>query len=219
MTVVHRRTSDVEVHVVFHTHWDREWYLPFAVYRRRLLALIDSLLLALEREPELRFHLDGQMAVVDDYLELRPERAAALRRAAQAGRITIGPWYTLPDEHLVSGEALIRNLELGLARAGRFGGPMLVGYLPDEFGHTAQMPQVLRLMGIERAVLWRGVPAAVGSAVFTWEALDGSAVTAVHLAKGYGRAVDLPLVPAALRRRVDELVEAQRGATRTGPGC
>ncbi|HXM57133.1 MAG TPA: hypothetical protein VOB72_17165, partial [Candidatus Dormibacteraeota bacterium] len=72
-------TARPDVHVVFHTHWDREWYLPFAVYRRRLVALIDSLLLALEREPDLRFHLDGQMAIVDDYLELRPERAAALR--------------------------------------------------------------------------------------------------------------------------------------------
>jgi alpha-mannosidase len=211
------RPARVEVHVVFHTHWDREWYLPFAVYRRRLLALIDSLLLALGREPELRFHLDGQMAIVDDYLELRPERAAALRRAAAAGRITLGPWYTLPDEHLVSGESLIRNLELGLARARQFGRPMLVGYLPDQFGHTAQMPQVLRLMGIDRAVLWRGVPAAIDTAVFTWEALDGSAVTAVHLADGYGHAVDLPLDPARLRRRVDELVEAQLERNPGGP--
>ena len=71
-----------DIHVVFHTHWDREWYLPFAVYRRRLVALLDSLLLSLEREPDLRFHLDGQMAIVDDYLELRPEREGALRRAA-----------------------------------------------------------------------------------------------------------------------------------------
>jgi alpha-mannosidase len=212
-----RSASGVAVHVVFHTHWDREWYLPFAVYRRRLVALIDSLLLALERERELRFHLDGQMAIVDDYLELRPDRAAALRRAAAAGRITLGPWYTLPDEHLVSGEALIRNLELGLARARRFGEPMLVGYLPDQFGHMAQMPQVLRLTGIERAVLWRGVPAAIDSAVFTWEALDGSAVTAVHLAQGYGHAVDLPLDPPALRRRLEELVDAQRERNPGGP--
>jgi len=203
--------------VVFHTHWDREWYLPFAVYRRRLVALIDTLLLALEREPELRFHLDGQMALVDDYLELRPERVAALRRAAAAGRISLGPWYTLPDEHLVSGEALIRNLELGLARAGRLGRPMPVGYLPDQFGHTAQMPQVLRLLGIEHAVLWRGVPAAVRSPVFTWEGLDGGAVTAVHLPDGYGHAMDLPLDPAALEARLDALVAEQRGGNPTGP--
>src|SRR5579883_1777996 len=71
----------VACHVIVHTHWDREWYLPFSVYRRRLVTLIDSLLLTLEREPNLRFHLDGQMALVDDYLDLRPERKAALARA------------------------------------------------------------------------------------------------------------------------------------------
>ena len=205
------------VHVVFHTHWDREWYLPFAVYRRRLVALIDSLLLALEREPDLRFHLDGQMALVDDYLELRPERAGELRRAAAAGRITLGPWYTLPDEHLPSGESLLRNLELGLRRAGELGRPLLVGYLPDQFGHTAQMPQLLRLRGIDRAVLWRGVPAAVDSMVFTWEALDGSAVTAVHLRHGYGEGVDLPLEPAELGARLDRLVDEQRTRNAGGP--
>jgi alpha-mannosidase len=208
---------EIPIHVVFHTHWDREWYLPFAVYRRRLLALLDSLLLALDREPDLRFHLDGQMALIDDYLELRPERAGALRRAAARGRISLGPWYTLPDEHLVSGEALIRNLELGLAGARRLGRPMLVGYLPDQFGHTAQMPQILRLMGIAHAVLWRGVPAAVRSAVFTWEGLDGGAVSAVHLADGYGHAVDLPGDPARLRDRLDSLVEAQRAGNPDGP--
>jgi alpha-mannosidase len=210
-------TAPAAVHVVFHTHWDREWYLPFAVYRRRLVALLDSLLLALEREPDLRFHLDGQMAVVDDYLELRPERAGALRRAAAAGRITLGPWYTLPDEHLPSGEALLRNLELGLARAGELGRPLLVGYLPDQFGHTAQMPQLLRLAGIERAVLWRGVPAAVRSASFTWEALDGSAVTAFHLRHGYGEGLDLPLAAAELGRRLDELVTDQLTRNAGGP--
>jgi Glycosyl hydrolases family 38 N-terminal domain/Alpha mannosidase middle domain len=211
------RRIEARVHVVLHTHWDREWYLPFAVYRRRLVALIDTLLLALGREPALRFHLDGQMALVDDYLELRPEREAALRRAAADGRISLGPWYTLPDEHLVSGEALIRNLELGLARAGRLGRPMRVGYLPDQFGHTAQMPQVLRRLGIETAVLWRGVPAAIGSAVFSWEALDGSAVDAVHLARGYGHAVALPVEAAALQARLAELVDEQREGNPGGP--
>src|SRR5438445_10697435 len=125
--------ATAEVHVVLHTHWDREWYLPFAVYRRRLIALIDDLLSKLDEEPGLRFHLDGQMALVDDYLELRPDRLPALRKAAEDGRITLGPWYTLPDEHLVSGESLIRNLELGLERAARLGRPMLVGYVPDQF--------------------------------------------------------------------------------------
>jgi alpha-mannosidase len=206
-----------DIHVVFHTHWDREWYLPFAVYRQRLVALIDRLLLTLEREPDLRFHLDGQMALVDDYLELRPERLGALERAAAAGRISLGPWYTLPDEHLVSGEALLRNLESGIARASELGRPMMVGYLPDQFGHIAQMPQVLRMMGIEHAVLWRGVPSAIASSVFTWQALDGSAVTAFHLRHGYKDALDLPLDIAQLSARLAKIVGEQRLRNPDGP--
>ena len=203
--------------MVFHTHWDREWYLPFAVYRQRLLKLIDSLIVALAGEPDLRFHLDGQMALIDDYLELRPERTNALRQAAAAGRISLGPWYTLPDEHLVSGETLIRNLELGIARARQLGRPLMVGYLPDQFGHTAQMPSILRHVGIEHAVLWRGVPAAVGTTVFTWEALDGTAVTAVHLRHGYCDALDLPISRVELGAHLARLVDEQRERNPTGP--
>ena len=203
--------------MVPHTHWDREWYLPFAVYRRRLVELIDSLLLTLDSEPGLRFHLDGQMALVDDYLEARPDRLAALKEAAGAARISLGPWYTLPDEHLVSGECLIRNLELGAERAAQVGRSMPVGYLPDQFGHTAQMPQLLRRQGIETAVLWRGVPAAVSSTVFTWEALDGSSVEAIHLRRGYGHGRELPLGRAELGRRLELQVAADGEANPAGP--
>jgi alpha-mannosidase len=203
--------ADPQVHIVPHTHWDREWYLPFAVYRRMLVALLDALLLALPRERGLRFHLDGQMAVVDDYLEARPDRLRALRQAAAGGRISLGPWYTLPDEHLVSGESLLRNLELGLERASEVGEPMLVGYLPDQFGHTAQMPQLLRLKGIESAVVWRGVPEGGQGGVFRWEALDGSAVDTIHLQRGYGHGRQLPLDATALRERLDKETWAPSG--------
>jgi alpha-mannosidase len=210
-------TPKVQVHVVPHTHWDREWYLPFAVYRRRLVTLIDDLLSRLDEEPGLRFHLDGQMALIDDYLELRPDRLPALRKAAEDGRITLGPWYTLPDEHLVSGESLIRNLELGLERAARLGRPMLVGYVPDQFGHTAQLPQILSRFGIETAVLWRGVPAEVDSQVFKWEALDGSSVEVVHMRYGYGHGRHMPSDPGELAVRIDSEVERQLERNAGGP--
>ena len=157
------------------------------------------------------------MAVIDDYLEVRPERLSELRRAAAAGRITLGPWYTLPDEHLVSGEALIRNLELGLRRARELGRPLLAGYLPDQFGHTAQMPQILRRFGIDTAVLWRGVPAGIDSAVFRWEALDGSAVDALHMRFGYGHGKLIPLDPALLEERLQFEVDRQLPANPDGP--
>ena len=151
------------VSIVPHTHWDREWYQPFQSFRLRLVEVLDDLLRLLESDPSIpHFLLDGQMAMVDDYLAVRPEAEPRLRRLAGAGRLTVGPWYVLADEFLVSGETLVRNLQMGLERAAAFGGAMEVGYLPDMFGHVAQMPQLLRLAGFEHAVVWRGVPGGGG---------------------------------------------------------
>lgn len=149
------------------------------------------MLARIERDPGFAFTLDGQLATVDDYLELRPEAEPLLRRLIAEGRLTIGPWQTLVDEFLVSGETTVRNLEAGWERAEEFGTPMAVGYLPDAFGHIAQMPQILRAAGIEHAVVWRGVPAAIDAHVFRWEAPDGSAVRAEYLVDGYGNAAHL----------------------------
>ncbi|MGI9111207.1 MAG: glycoside hydrolase family 38 C-terminal domain-containing protein [Gaiellaceae bacterium] len=179
------------VYVVPHTHWDREWYLPFQTFRLRLVELVDRVLELMEADPRFVFTLDGQLATVDDYLELRPEAEPRLRRLIGEGRLAIGPWQTLVDEFLVSGESIVRNLEVGWRRGAELGRPMPVGYLPDMFGHVAQMPQLLRRAGIEQAVVWRGVPAAIEHHAFVWEALDGSAVRAEYLVGGYGNAAHL----------------------------
>ena len=74
----------------------------------------------------------------------------------------MGPWYILMDEFLVSGETIVRNLQLGLDRAAASAGAMQVGYLPDMFGHIAQMPQLLRQFGFDRCRrLARACPSAV----------------------------------------------------------
>jgi len=181
------------VAIVPHTHWDREWYQPFQVFRLRLVELLDDLLPALEADPSFtHFQLDGQVAVVDDHLAVRPEAGHRLRRLVGSGRVAIGPWYVLPDEFLVSGETLVRNLQLGLERAAVFGRAMEVGYLPDMFGHVAQMPQLLRLAGFEDAVVWRGVPSAVDRTAFRWSAPDGSTVRAEYLPVGYSNGAAVP---------------------------
>ncbi len=147
--------------IVPHTHWDREWYKSYQDFRLALVELVDTLIPLLERDASYpHFMLDGQMAVVDDYLEVRPEAEERLRALAAAGRLSMGPWYILMDEFLASGETIVRNLQMGIGRGAAFGGTMDVGYLPDMFGHIAQMPQILRLAGFGDAVVWRGVPAA-----------------------------------------------------------
>jgi mannosylglycerate hydrolase len=164
-----------------------------------LVDVVDEVLDRLEADPQLRFTLDGQLATVDDYLEIRPEAAERIRALVGEGRLAIGPWQTLMDEFLVDGETTLRNLEAGLARAAEIGSAMRVGYLPDMFGHIAQMPQILRSAGIETAVVWRGVPSAVGFHRFVWEGPDGSAVVAEYLPGGYANAAylfDMPGPPA-----------------------
>jgi hypothetical protein len=201
------------VWLVPHTHWDREWYLPFEGFLARLVEMMDGLIELLDREPRFaHFHLDGQAAMIDDYLAVRPQREADVRRLAGEGRLSVGPWFTQMDEFLVSGESLIRNLEWGLARSRQFGAqPPSAGYLPDQFGHVGQMPQILRAFGIGRAVVWRGVPSAIDRTAFWWEAPDGSRVLAEYLAFGYGlglrlgRAEDEESLAQELRRAVDLL--------------
>jgi mannosylglycerate hydrolase len=181
------------VAIVPHTHWDREWYSPFQTFRLRLVRLLDALLPMLESDLSYsRFLLDGQTAVLDDYLSVRPEAAPALARLAASGRLAIGPWMVLMDEFMVSGETMVRDLQFGIARGSELGGVMDVGYLPDMFGHVAQMPQILQLAGFEHAVVWRGVPAEVDKTAFWWEAPDGSRVRAEFLYGSYSNGRDIP---------------------------
>jgi mannosylglycerate hydrolase len=183
----------IRVALVPHTHWDREWYAPFQTFRMRLVKLLDTLLPMLERDLSYaRFLLDGQTAVLDDYLEIRPGARDALMRLSAAGRLSIGPWMVLMDEFMVSGETMVRDLQFGIARGAEFGGVMEVGYLPDMFGHVAQMPQLLQLAGFAHAVVWRGVPASVEQTAFWWEAPDGSRVRAEYLYGSYSNGRDIP---------------------------
>ena len=203
-----RPASPVVLHLVPHTHWDREWYEPFQRFRLRLVDLVDGVLDRAEADRRFRFTFDGQTAMLEDYLEIRPEAEPRIEALVATGQLAVGPWRILSDEFLVSGETLVRNLEAGVARAERFGQAMAVGYLPDEFGHAAQIPQLLRLAGFGHAAVWRGVPAAVDRHAFHWSAPDGSTVRAEYLVGGYGNAAGLfayPDVAAAGRRLLERL--------------
>jgi alpha-mannosidase len=202
-------TSTAHLLLVPHTHWDREWYRTREEFRHRLVRLVDGLLDLLERDPGYRhFTLDGQAVVLDDYLEVRPRARPRIERLVRAGRLLVGPWYVLPDEWLVSGEALVRNLRLGLERAQAFGGAMAVGYVPDQFGHVGQLPQILAGFGLDCAVLWRGVPQEASDTLFHWEAPDGTRLLTVYLVHGYGNAAQLPLEPRELARRLRDAAAA-----------
>jgi alpha-mannosidase len=175
--------------VVAHTHWDREWYLPFEEFQLRLAAVVDEIIDVLERDPSLvSFTLDGQAIVLEDYLEARPENEERLRALIGTGRIEVGPSYVLPDELLVGAESLVRNLLTGRAVCGRFGArPSPVGYMPDSFGHPLQLPQILVGFGIENFIFSRGLGDELDEVgvVFDWRAPDGSEVRAIQQLGSY----------------------------------
>ena len=140
---------------------------------------------------------------------------ATLRRLAASGRVSVGPWMVQMDEFMVSGETMVRDLQFGLAQAAEFGGAMPVGYLPDIFGHIAQMPQLLALVGIEHAVAWRGIPSSVDKTGFWWEAPDGSRVRCEYLYGSYSNGRDIPEDAKGLvLRAIDYQTRARRRPAR-----
>ncbi|MGH2785804.1 MAG: alpha-mannosidase [Actinomycetota bacterium] len=196
------------LHVVPHTHWDREWYEPLEVYRFQLVKVVDRLLEVLDTDPAFRhFNFDGQTAAIEDYLEVRAAVEPEVKRFVEAGRLAVGPWRILMDEFLCSPETIIRNLRQGVAMAERLGGSMRIGYIPDSFGHISQMPQILALAGFTDACVWRGVPEAVDRAAFRWEAPDGSSVRAIYLARSYSNGASLPETFEELLVRAKRIVE------------
>ncbi|MBV2354148.1 alpha-mannosidase [Streptomyces sp. J2-1] len=197
-----------------HFHWDREWYEPFQVFRHRLVSALDTVLESAETNPDFRFTVDGQMAAVEDYLQMRPENRERVAALVREGRLAVGPWLILLDEFLCSGETIVRNLRMGWTAAEALGGSMPIGYLPDMFGHVAQMPQILARAGFEHAALWRGVPGTVDGHAFRWRAPDGSEVRTEFLFDGYDNGLDVLLVPDQIRRALGEY--AQMTAERWG---
>ncbi len=175
-----------KVIVAASTHWDREWYRTFQEFQIRLCDLINKLLDVLEGDEELVYTFDGQSVVLEDYLEIHPENRYRLENLCRQGRLFFGPLYNLPDEFLSGGEALIRNFIVGKELCGEFGGRMNAGYVPDNFGHISQLPQILQGVGISSAFFFRGCSIdTLKSKEFWWEGADGSKVLGEYMPLGY----------------------------------
>jgi hypothetical protein len=199
------------IRLILHTHWDREWYQPFERFAERLVPTIDLVLDTMRSDTRLtHFHLDGQLALVDDYLERRPDRSDELHSLIAEGRLSCGPWMTLVDEFLVSGESIVRSLDDGLRRGDDLGGALRVGYVPDQFGHIGQLPQILANAGIGTAVAWRGVPAAVETGEFLWRSPDGSEVLVAYMPFGYAQGARMESTEGDFVKRLQrELVRSE----------
>ena len=191
----------MKMRLVSHTHWDREWFLPAAFTRDWLGPFFHSLAELMRADPEYCFVLDGQSILLEDAAKcgaLTPEGAQELGRYCAAGRLSVGPYYLQPDWNLVSPEALVRNIEIGLSDAealcaGGPGEPMKIGWLMDNFGQISQCPQIHASFGIDTVFMWRGLtlPPNELRSEYVWRSHDGSSVQAVYLLDSYRNAMRL----------------------------
>ena len=170
-----------------HTHWDREWYREFEVFRMRLLRVFDNILGMLKSDKLPCFYFDGQTSALEDYLEMRPENTAIVKQLIKEKKLFIGPFYCLIDEFLTDENVIRKNLEIGLKYAKDFGCEDFLGYFADTFGHTSNIIPILKEFGIDNAVVWRGcgeIPAE-----FTWQVQNltdnSTSINCINLVRGY----------------------------------
>ena len=172
-----------KAYVVTHTHWDREWRYPIWENRQYLIDMIDELLEILDTQPEYScFLMDGQSVIIEDYLEFKPENREKVEGYIKAGKIDVGPWYTLPDLYPVCGESLVRNLLKGDRLSKKLGRRLDVAHESFGWGQTAQFPQIYKGFGLDFVVVAKNVSKdRCPNCEFLWEAPDGTKVFATRL--------------------------------------
>lgn len=205
------------VHIVPHMHWDREWYFSTEESRILLVNNMAEIMDMLENNPDYPYYvLDGQTAILEDYFAVCPEQKERVEKLVKAGKLIVGPWYTQTDELVIGGESITRNLLYGLKDSQALGASMKIGYLPDSFGQSGQMPQILNQFGIQRAMFWRGTSERHGTdkTEFYWEGNDGSKVLTQLLPLGYAIGKYLPQDKVKLKERMDKYLPVlDHGAT------
>lgn len=216
-----------KVFIISHSHWDREWYLPFEQHHMRLVTLIDNLLDLFKHDPDFdSFHLDGQMIALDDYLAVRPERKPELAAAITAGKLRIGPFYILQDDFLISPEANVRNMVIGRDEALAYGDEVKLGYFPDTFGNMGQTPQMMALADLDTAAFGRGVTPTgfnnqTGGADYAsqysemwWQGPDGTRILGLLFANWYSNGNEIPTDPVQAKTYWDQkLADAEAYAS------
>ena len=167
-----------QVIAYLHTHWDREWYREFEIFRMRLLRAFDNVVDMLSKNKIPSFYFDGQVSALEDYLEMRPEQKELVLSLIRHKKLFIGPFYCLIDEFLTDKTCFIKNLEIGMTKAIEYGCTDFIGYLPDTFGHSQNVVDILAEFGIDKCVVWRGCGDFPTN--FSWQGMN-----TVNLVRGY----------------------------------
>ncbi len=195
------------VHITPHMHWDREWYFTTEESRILLVNNMEEIMQRLESDAQYKYYvLDGQTAVLEDYFAIKPENKQRVKALVEAGKLIVGPWYSQTDTMQVSGESIVRNMMYGLRDCLELGEPMKIGYLPDSFSMSSQLPMIYNGFDIDTAMFWRGCSERHGTdkTEFLWQSNDGSEVAAQVLPLGYAIGKYLPQDEEGLRARLDK---------------
>lgn len=204
------------IHIVSHTHWDREWYFSTCDSLVLLDQVVSDILVELEHNQNVNFCLDGQVSIVEEYLKLYPEKLTEIQKRVSERRLFIGPWYTQSDTQLISGASIVGNLYYGIYKSLQLVHDyMKIGYLPDTFGFSNQMPMILHQFGIDNLIFWRGVDFKKQKIepYFTWIGQDQSEVSGIVLHNGYGMAKGFNTSEAFIDHKLKPLIEEYKQLT------
>ncbi len=192
---------NITVHIINHTHWDREWFLTSAYTSQWIPGLIDKLEQLVADNPGYKYLLDGQTLVIEDLLKIAPAYKSKIKRLIKNGNLIIGPYYCQPDWQMTDGELLIRNLLYGWQDMQAYGEDNRVGWLVDTFGHISQTPQLHHLFNLKAVYVWRGVPQL--KPYFQWQGADGESLFTVNLFGGYRNLYGVTHVPEVAFKRLE----------------
>ena len=179
------------VHCIGHTHIDVEWQWTRAQTREKIQRSFSTAKALMDRYPEYQFML-SQPELYRYLREEAPEKYAELEKLVRAGRWEAeGAMYLEPDCNLTSGESLVRQILFG-KRFFRdsFGVESHVLFLPDVFGYSAALPQILRKSNVDcfitSKISWNDTNT-MPMDMFIWEGIDGSEIfTCFMTAQDFG---------------------------------
>lgn len=205
--------------VIPHTHWEGAVFKTREEYLEMALNHITKVLNLMKAHPEYRFALD-QVAYYRPFLERYPEEEVTFRKFVAEGRLQIvGGMNIMPDVNMPSGENFVRQLLYGKGYTrDKVGYEVTTGWTLDSFGHHAQMPQLLKLGGLNSYWFFRGVSSREVPSEFLWQGIDGTQIPAFWLPYGYAIFYDAPAniaeFDAFARGRFGALTPFTRGRDR-----
>lgn len=182
MEAVNGSTQPV-FYAIGNAHLDLAWLWPMAETHRKTSRTFAAQLRLLEEYPEYKF-LQSQPASYEMCRKYYPELFERIRDAIGKGQwIAEGAMWVEPDTNMASGEALIRQLVHGKRYyKDVLGTDSVILWLPDTFGYTAALPQILQGCGVRylvtQKIFWSyndGEPFPYH--YFTWRGMDGSEIT------------------------------------------